>query len=786
MIATDPSGATGSITVTINVTNVDEPGKVSLSWTKPHVGTEIVASLTDPDGSVSGLTWQWAKADSKQGSYTDISVAASAAYTPVAADKQKYLRATATYTDPLGSGKTARSAAAYVKPVPDPNQTPEFQESGNNGYTCPQDETADVCLYVRRSAPAGSDIYYPAHVHITDHDEVRYSLSGTDVALFRIGPLSGDLYATDAHAYDDPGSDGKFEITITATDPSSQSDSIDVVLRPSGSPGAPAVKGPEDITYPENGTWPLAVYSATASNPDRDISGWIISVQPGGGDGDFFDIDDDGVLTFTQPPDYEDPAGRQRRQYVLVQHHVLRHPSPQGERPDRTFYGVSVTVVGVEESLEISGPTAVDYAENGTDSVDTYTVSDAEGTVTWSLSGDDADKFSISDNGELTFNTPPDYETPTDADGRNDYLLSIIVTDDGEEAKIEPVRVKVTDVNEPPTFADETTTRSVGENAGQYEDIGGPLEATDPDGDSPTYTLEDADNLPFSIDFSGQLQVDGDLDHEARPSYPVTVTVSDGKDAEGNADTTADDTNHGHHLRHRRKRAAGVWHDHRFPRGPREHCRRREHRRPVAATDPDTGDTLTYTLGVDDAASFDIDESTGQLQTKAPLDYETKDSYTVTVIATPENAAETTDVTITVTNVDEAGTVTLSNNQPSANTEMTATLTDPDEGVTGASWEWAKSSDGTTGWSDVGTDSRPTRRLTGTWGITCVPRRPTPTGTVRTRTRRQQQPRRSRPGQTARRSLTRPPPPARSPRTLPQARASAPRSRPPTRTLATR
>ena len=707
VIATDPSGETGSITVTINVTNVDEPGKVSLSWTKPQVGAEIVASLTDPDGSVSGLTWQWAKADSKEGSYTDISEAASAAYTPVAADKHKYLRATATYTDPQGSGKTARSAAAYVKPVPDPNQTPEFQVSGNNGYTCPQDETADVCLYVRRSAPAGSDIYYPAHVHITDHDEVRYSLSGTDVALFRIGPLSGDLYATDAHAYDDPGSDGKFEITITATDPSSQSDSIDVVLRPSGSPGAPAVKGPEDITYPENGTWPLAVYSATASNPDRDISGWIISVQPGGGDGDFFDIDDDGVLTFTQPPDYEDPAdGNGDNTYSFSIMSYDPNP-PRGERPGQTFYNVSVTVVGVEESLEISGPTAIDYAENGTDAVHTYTVSDAEGTVTWSLSGDDADKFSISDNGELTFNTPPDYETPTDADGKNDYLLSIIVIDDGEEAKIEPVRVKVTNVNEPPAFDEgDTATRSVGENAGQYEDIGGPLEATDPDGDSPTYTLEDADNLPFSIDFPGQLQVDRDLDYEAQPSYKVTVTVSDGKDAEGNADTTADDTI---------TVTINVTGENEPPEFLSTETGSREVPEntgagqaigaPVAATDPES-DAPTYTLGGTDAASFDIVDTSGQLQTKAPLDYETKDSYTVTVTATdPENASDTIDVTITLTNVEEAGTVTLSNDQPSASIEITAALTDPDEGVTGTSWEWAKSSDGTTDWVNIGTDS---------------------------------------------------------------------------------
>ena len=33
---------------------------------------------------------------------------------------------------------------------------------------------------------------------------------------------------------------------------------------------------------------------------------------------------------------------------------------------------------------------------------------------------------------------------------------------------------------------------------------------------------------------------------------------------------------------------------------------------PVAATDPDNGDTLTYTLGGADAASFDIVSTSGQ------------------------------------------------------------------------------------------------------------------------------------------------------------------------------
>ena len=702
--------ADDTIAVTINVNNADEDGKVSLTWTKPQVGAEITATLTDPDGEVSGVTWHWEKS-SDGSNWNPITGETSESYTPVSGDVNRRLRAVASYTDPLGAGKTARSAAAYVKPVPAPNQTPEFRVNTSGGYTCPQDETADVCVYVRRNSPAGSDIYYPGYVHITDHDEVRYSLSGTDAGLFRIGPLSGDLYTTDAHAYNDRGQDGKFEITITATDPSGLSDSINVALRPSGSSGSPAVSGPEDIRYPENGTWPLATYSATASNPDRDINGWIIGVEPGGGDGDFFDIDDDGVLTFTQPPDYEDPAdenGDNKYDFTIMSYDT--NP-PRGRRPGQTFYSVSVTVADVPgEVLEIHGPTAVDYAENSTDAVHTYTVSNADAPVAWSLLGDDADRFSISDTGELTFNTPPDYENPTDADGENDYLLSIIVTETGgDEAKIEPVRVEVTDVNEPPAFDEgETASRSVGENAAPGTDIGTAVAATDADnGDILTYSLGGGDADSFSIvETSGQLQTSAPLDHETRTSYTVTVTVSDGKDAEGNPHTTADDTI---------TVTINVTGENEPPEFPSTETGSRTIAEntppgrdigvPVAATDPDDGDSLTYSLGGADAASFDIVDTSGQLKTKSDLDHETKSSYTVTVTASDGTLTAEVAVTIEVTNADDAGTVTLSTNQPSARTGITATLTDPDDGVTGTSWQWAKSSDGTTAWVNVGTNS---------------------------------------------------------------------------------
>ena len=70
----------------------------------------------------------------------------------------------------------------------------------------------------------------------------------------------------------------------------------------------------------------------------------------------------------------------------------------------------------------------------------------------------------------------------------------------------------------------------------------------------------------------------------------------------------------------------------------------------VSATDGDTDDTLIYSLSGTDAESFSIVSSSGQLQTSAVLDYETKTSYSVTIRAYDGNsAADFIDVTINVT-----------------------------------------------------------------------------------------------------------------------------------------
>ena len=74
---------------------------------------------------------------------------------------------------------------------------------------------------------------------------------------------------------------------------------------------------------------------------------------------------------------------------------------------------------------------------------------------------------------------------------------------------------------------------------------------------------------------------------------------------------------------------------------------------PVVATNDDGG-ALTYSLGGPDAASFSIVRASGQLETKAVLDKEAKDTYTVTVTATDTfGVSSTITVTINVDGVDE-------------------------------------------------------------------------------------------------------------------------------------
>ena len=94
-----------------------------------------------------------------------------------------------------------------------------------------------------------------------------------------------------------------------------------------------------------------------------------------------------------------------------------------------------------------SGMDSVDYAENGTDAVETYVASGPDADMaTWTLEGDDAEDFEISSSGELTFVSAPDYETAADADMDNTYMVTVNATGGTYMAMPLDVVVTVTDV----------------------------------------------------------------------------------------------------------------------------------------------------------------------------------------------------------------------------------------------------------------------------------------------------------------------------------------------------
>ena len=103
-----------TITLTITVTSVDEPGTVSFS-ADPTQGTTLTATLADPDVVSGTPSWIWERSARPDSGFEPIDGETGASYTPVVADSAFFLRATASYDDGLGAGKTA--SGVTVLPV---------------------------------------------------------------------------------------------------------------------------------------------------------------------------------------------------------------------------------------------------------------------------------------------------------------------------------------------------------------------------------------------------------------------------------------------------------------------------------------------------------------------------------------------------------------------------------------------------------------------------------------------------------------------------------------------
>ena len=132
VVASDPAGLTDSIAVTVTVGNLDEPGVVGLS-SQPQAGTELTATLSDPDGSVSNVSWSWQRSQNRS-SWSEISTAIARRYTPSDDDVGLYLRASVSYDDGEGAAKSAEQASdERTRAEPPTNTAPEFSGGGGGG-----------------------------------------------------------------------------------------------------------------------------------------------------------------------------------------------------------------------------------------------------------------------------------------------------------------------------------------------------------------------------------------------------------------------------------------------------------------------------------------------------------------------------------------------------------------------------------------------------------------------------------------------------------------------------
>ncbi len=345
---------------------------------------------------------------------------------------------------------------------------------------------------------------------------------------------------------------------------------------------------------------------------------------------------------------------------------------------------LTISITNVNEAptnLTLSATTIPENQPSGT-TVGTLGTTDPDtgNTFTYSLvsgsgSADNA-SFTITGN-QLKTATSFDFET------KSTYSVRLRTTDQGGLSFEKAFTITVTDVNEAPTDIS-LSSASVAENlpVGTFVAT---LSATDPDaGSTFTYSLVSGtggtDNASFSISLN-TLRTAASFNSQLKNSYSIrlrttdqgglwfekvfTITVTDVNQTP--TDISLSSTS----IPENQPAATTVG--------------------TLSTTDPDTGDTFTYTLasgtGSSGNASFQIVGN--QLQTAASFDYESQSNYLIRVRTTDQGGLwfEKAFV-IAVTNVNEAPTnlalsnATVPENQPAGTLVGSFSTSDPDAGDT--------------------------------------------------------------------------------------------------------
>ena len=716
---------------------------------QPEVGTRIRAKLTDDDVP-SNVSWQWQRNGTPIDGATSATYTPKT--TPIT-DLDTTLQVTATYTDGCGSGtpgctnnhEVSQPSGQQVqaKPIPDPS--PQFINSSSDpittfAWTVNENLTLDLIQ-------TSIDDNIPG-VRANDGDTLSFSLTGSDADSFSIQETSASAFrltAKEGLAFDYE-TKRSYSFTIQAVDPSGDLGRLSVTINVGNENESPEISEQSPIDYAENGTGSVA--PITANDPERARLSWTLS----GDDMDDFDISARGVLTFKSPPDFENPTDSGTNNgysvtviasdgtntpnlTVVVNVTNVDEPGTVALQAVQPKEGAPIVATLADPDGGETGETW-QWARSSSRNGPWTDIADATAD-TYTPGPDDVRMFL---RAEATYTddatNPEDNPSTTNVDESKDVAAGVSVNPVLMADYVNTVP-KFLD-QDPETDDDETQTaptRKVAENSASGTAVGDPVTATDLGSDGMQevllYTLAGTDASSFDIDrATGQLKTKEDLDYEDSTNtdhkYEVTVTASDPSDTNSNQSRAtvtvtievtdvdedpsitegADKTTLTEITDAPDRSETTVTHDGDTPSTvtPADDGTVTLATYPAADDDDDNDEeddntTLTWSLSGADSDKFSISNDTdtlGQLTFKGSLNFEDptdsgrNNVYNVTVVVTDsDDDTDSQEVTVEVINQEEDGVVTLSNLQPEDGVQIRATLTDPDGGITGLTWQWA-------------------------------------------------------------------------------------------------
>ena len=285
----------------------------------------------------------------------------------------------------------------------------------------------------------------------------------------------------------------------------------------------------------------------------------------------------------------------------------------------------------------------------------TATDADARADLQYNISGTGSDLFDIDDAGNLTLKGRLNFESTTTS-----YDLTITATDGTNTSPPTAITITVTDVA--PEFGLNVVMWAAGFRDGVVAEdtyIRTPVTlgtiAADPQGNTNplTYTIIGGNvDDTFSLTPAGALSLVKPLDAETIGKYFLTIQVSDGTTT---PDTTiiavtvddVDDVN-----RHEPTAPTITWAADFTGGNVAEGTAIGTLLASAKSTDGDGDETVTYSISGTGSNLFAINKATGDITLAQALDYETTRSYSLTVTASDGTNPATTDITITVGDVD--------------------------------------------------------------------------------------------------------------------------------------